>query len=147
VRKMGLCLEDYRARVGTWAAKVSWRSAVGQVGTRGNKNFIGEMTLCTAVITTLLVTGRVELNPGPVDNIVQVLCNGCDKNLKSGTQCDTCGRWYHNSCGNVKFKVAESGKWNCERCRSERMRVLEEKLRGAQFQIDKLKRRNRELED
>jgi hypothetical protein len=46
---------------------------------------------------------------------------------KSGTQCDSCGRWYHNSCGNVKFQVVKSGKWNCERCRSERMRVLEEK--------------------
>jgi hypothetical protein len=84
----------------------------------------------------------VELNPGPVDNMVQVLCSGCDKNLKSGTQCDTCGR-YHNSCGNVKFQVAENGKWNCERCKSERMRVLEEKLRDAEFQMDKLKRKNK----
>lgn len=147
MREMGLYLEDYRARVGTWAARVSRRSAVGQVVTRGDKNFIGEMTLCAAVIATLLVIGGVELNPGPVDNVVQVLCSGCDKNLKSGTQCDTCGRWYHNSCGNVKFQVAESGKWNCERCRSERMRVLEEKLSDAQFQIDILKRRNKELED
>jgi hypothetical protein len=111
------------------------------------QNFIGEMTLCAAVIATLLVTGGVELNPGPVNNIVQVSCSGCDKNLKSGTQCDTCGRWYHNSCGNVKFQVAESGKLNCERWRSERMQVLEEKLRDAQFQIDKLKRRNKELKD
>ena len=31
----------------------------------------------------------VELNPGPVDNVVKVLCSGCDKNLKSGTQCDS----------------------------------------------------------
>jgi hypothetical protein len=34
-----------------------------------------------------------------------------------------------------------------ERCRYERMRVLEKKLRDAEFQIDKLKRRNKELED
>jgi hypothetical protein len=103
---MGLYLKDYRARVGTWAARVSWRSAFGQVGTRGDKNFIREMTLCAAVIATLLVIGGVALNPGPVDNLVQVLCSGCDKNFKSGTQCDTCGRLYHNSCGNVKFKVS-----------------------------------------
>ena len=106
---MGLYLEDYRARVGTWAARVSWRSAVGHVGTRGDKNYIGAMTLCAAVIATLLVIGGVELNPGPVDKVVQILCSGCDKNLKSGTQCVSCGRWYHNSCGNVKFQ--SRGEW------------------------------------
>ena len=37
--------------------------------------------------------GGVEQNPGHVENIVQVLCSGCDKNLKSGTQCESCGRW------------------------------------------------------
>jgi len=105
------------------------------------------MILCAAVKATLLVIGGVELNPGPVENIVQVLCSGCDRNLKSGTQCESCGRWYHNSCGNVKFQVAESGKWNCDRCRSERLRVLEEKLRDAQIQIDELKRRNKALEE
>jgi hypothetical protein len=78
----------------------------------GIKNFMGAMALCAAVIATLLVIGGVELNPGPVDNVVQVLCSGCDKNLKSGTQCDSCGRWYHNRCRNVKLQVTESGKWN-----------------------------------
>jgi methionyl-tRNA synthetase len=105
------------------------------------------MTLCVAVIATLLVIGGVELNPEPVDNNVKVLCSGCDKNLKSGSQCDTCGRWYHNSCGNVKGLVAESGRWSCERCRAERLRVLEEKLRDEQIQIDELKRRNKALEE
>jgi hypothetical protein len=89
----------------------------------------------------------VELNPGPVDNIVHVLCSACDKNLKFGTQCDSCGTWYHNSSGNVKFQVAESGKWSCERCRTERLSVLEEKLRDAQFQIEELKRINKALEE
>jgi lysophospholipase L1-like esterase len=91
--------------------------------------------------------GGVELNPGPEDNAVQVLCSGCDRNLKSGTQCESCGQWYHNSCGNVKLQVAESGKWNCDRCRSERLRVLEEKLKDAQNQIEELQRKNKALED
>ena len=56
------------------------RTAVSQVGTRGDKTFLGAMTLCAAVIATLLVIGGVELNPGPVDNVVKVLCSGCDKN-------------------------------------------------------------------
>jgi len=108
---------------------------------------MGQMILCTAVLAPLLVIGGMELNPGPVGSIVQVLCSGCDRNLKSGTQCESCGRWYRNSCGNVKFQVAESGKWNCDRCRSESFRVLEEKLRDAQIQIEELKRRNKELEE
>jgi len=108
---------------------------------------VGPTILCAALLATLLMIGGVELNPGPVENIVQVLYSGCDRNLNSGTQCESCGRWYHNSCGNVKLQVAESGKWNCDRCRSERLRVLEEKLRDSQTQIEELKRRNKTLEE
>jgi methionyl-tRNA synthetase len=81
------------------------------------------------------MTGGVEQNPGPENNLVQILCRGCDRNLNSGTQCESCGQWYHNICGNVKFQVAETGKWNCDRCRFERLRVLEEKLRDDQIKI------------
>jgi hypothetical protein len=72
----------------------------------------------------LLVIGGMEKNPEPgaeVEKILQVVCSGCDRNLKSGTQCNTCGRWSHNRCGNVKAQVAESGKWTCDKCRSERV--------------------------
>jgi hypothetical protein len=103
VHDMGCYLEDYRARVGTWTARLSWRSAVGHVGTSGGKIYVGPTILCAAVLATLLMIGGVELNPGPVENIVQVLCSGCDRNLKSGTQCESCGWRYHNSCVNVKF--------------------------------------------
>ena len=108
---------------------------------------MGPMILCAAVLATLLVIGGVELNPGPVESIVQVLCSDCDRNLKLGTQCESCGRWYHNSCGNVKFQVVESGKWNCDRCRSERLWVLEEKLGDTEIQIEELKRKNKALEE
>jgi hypothetical protein len=47
----------------------------------------------------------------------------------------------------VKFQVAESGKWNCVRCSSERLRILDEKLRDAQIQIQELTRRNKALEE
>jgi hypothetical protein len=79
------------------------------------------MLLCAALLASLLVIGGVEQNPGPGEeerSIMQVLCSGCDRNLKSGTQCDTCGRWFHKSCGNVKAQVTESGRWICERCSS-----------------------------
>jgi len=132
-------LDDYQARVGSWAVRFSLRSAAGHVGTRGGKICMGPMILCAALLATLLMIGGVEQNPGPVENIVEVLCSGCNRNLKSGTQCESCGQWYHNRCGNVKFQDAERGKWNCDRCRSERLRVLEQKLIYAQIQIEELK--------
>jgi hypothetical protein len=137
---MGCYLKDYRPRVGTWSGRFSWRSAVGQVA-RGGSTYSGSLLLCAAVISVLLVVGGVELNPVPDDNIVQVLCSGCDRNLKSGTQYDSCGQWYHNSCGNVKFQAVNNGKWNCDICRSERLRVLEDQLRVARVQIEDLTRR------
>jgi hypothetical protein len=45
----------------------------------------------------------------------------------------------------VKAQVAESGKWACDKCRSERIRVLEEKLHDALHQIDALTRKNKAL--
>jgi hypothetical protein len=46
------------------------------------------MLLCAATLTALLVIGRVEQNPGPgvdVENSLQILYSGCERNLKSGT--------------------------------------------------------------
>jgi hypothetical protein len=108
------------------------------------------MLLCAATLTALLVTGGVEQNPGPrveVEKSLQILCSGCERNLKSGTQCDMSGRWFHNSCGNVKVRMADSGKWSCDRCRWDRLRQLEEKLENALQQIEELKRKNMGLEE
>jgi hypothetical protein len=71
----------------------------------------------------------------------------CGRILKSGTQCDTCGRWFHNICGYVKAQVAESGKWVCDKCRSEMLRLLEEKMQDALHQIDALTRKNKALKE
>jgi len=43
--------------------------------------------------------------------------------------------------------VAESRKWICDKCRSERLRLLEEKLQNALLQIDDLTRKNKALEE
>ena len=61
------------------------------------------MILCATALAVLLVIGGVEKNPGPgveAEKIKQGLCSGCDRNLTSVTQCDTCGCWFNNSCGN-----------------------------------------------
>jgi hypothetical protein len=52
----------------------------------------------------LLVIDRVEQNSGPDvegESFIQVMCSGYDTSLKSGTQCDSCGCWFHNSCGKI----------------------------------------------
>ena len=144
---MGCNLKEYRAPLDTWAARSSWRSAVGHAGTRGGNIYMGPIIVCAAVLPTLLMIGGVELNPGTVDNIVHLLFSGCGRNLNLGIQCESCGRWYYNSCGKVKFQFAVSGKWNCDRCRSERLGILEQNLRDAEIQIEELKRRSKALEE
>jgi hypothetical protein len=74
------------------------------------------MILCATTLAVLLVIGGTERNRGfdiEDEKNSQVWCSGYDINLISGTQCDTRGRWFHNSCGNVKAQVAESGKLIC----------------------------------
>jgi hypothetical protein len=108
------------------------------------------VTLCTATLAVLLAIGGVEQNPGPgveAENILQVLCSGCDRNLKSETQCNACGFWFHNSCGNVKSQTADSGKCSCDRCRWDRLHQLEENLEKARHQVQDLKQKNKRLEE
>jgi hypothetical protein len=77
---MGCYLEDYRARVGTWAERFSWSG----VSMRGDANgtagdCLGLTVLSSMVLAVLLVTDGVEQNPGPVvdvDNTVRLLCTG-----------------------------------------------------------------------
>jgi hypothetical protein len=81
--------------VGTWAARTSWHTAQGRGGNGQSISCIMNMLLCAAALTALLVIGGVEQNPGPVvevDNSLQVLCSGCERNLKWGTRCYMCGR-------------------------------------------------------
>ena len=107
---MGCDLVDYRARVGTWAAgTVRW--AQGGKFNRRVESFFVRTYLCAAVLAVLLVIGGVEQNPGPGVEGESLLCSGCNRSLKSGTQCDTCGRWFHNGCGNVKAQLIE---WEVE---------------------------------
>ena len=87
--------------------------------------------LRSMVLAVLLIIGGVEQNPGPavdVKNTVRLLCTGCGRNLKSGIQCELCGRWYHYSCGSVKVQAAERDNWNCGKFRTEKVRMLQEEL-------------------
>jgi len=81
------------------------------------------------------------------EKIMRMLCSGCDRILNSGTHFDMCGRWFYNSCGNVTAQVAMRGKWVCDKCRSEGLRLLEEKLQDALHQIEALTKKNKTLEE
>ena len=77
-------MEDYRAKVGTWAGRFSWRG-VPRSGdaNRTTGGCLGLTVLCSMVLAVLLMTGGTEQNPGPVmemENTVQLLCTGCDRN-------------------------------------------------------------------
>ena len=43
--------------------------------------------------------------------------------------------------------MAEREKWNCDKCRTEKVRMLQEDLQNVLQQIDELKSRNMELEE
>jgi hypothetical protein len=147
---MDCYLTEYRARVGSWAARIvdgsiTWKRTLKVQGKckRQVVTGIGMLILSVATLVVLLVIGGVETNPGPgveSEKIMRVLCSGCDKILKSGTQYDTCGCWFHNSCGIVKTRAADCGKLVCDTCRSERLRILEQKLQDALKQIETVSR-------
>jgi predicted RNase H-like nuclease (RuvC/YqgF family) len=46
----------------------------------------------------------------------------------------------------VHEKYYERENWNCDKCRTEKVRMLQEELKNELRQIDELKARNRELE-
>jgi hypothetical protein len=61
--------------------------------------------MCAVSLATFLMIGDMEQNSGPGmegENIMQVLCSGYNRILKSGMRCEMCGRCYHNSFGNLK---------------------------------------------
>ena len=87
---------------------------------------LGLTVLSSMVLAVLLVMGGVEQNPGPaveVEKTVRLLCTGYGRNLKSGIQCDRCGRPYHYSYGSVKAQAAERENWNSDKCRTEKLRM------------------------
>jgi FtsZ-binding cell division protein ZapB len=47
----------------------------------------------------------------------------------------------------VKALAAERENWNCDKCTTEKVRMLQEELQNVLQQIDELKARNRKLEE
>jgi len=111
---VGCYLEDYQTIVGTWVGRFSWCGVPRRGDTnRTTGDCLGLTLLLAMVLAVLLMIGGNEQNPGPIvegDNTVQLQCTGCGRNLKSGIQCELCGRWCHYRCGSVKAQAVEREK-------------------------------------
>jgi hypothetical protein len=128
---MACYLEVYRARVGTWAARTSWATrttwCTSQVNGRVT-SCLGTVILCATTLAVLLVIGGVKKNLGSgveAEKILQVCVAGVTEISNRELNVTRVDAGYHNSCGNVKAQMAESWKWTCSKCRSERLRLLE----------------------
>ena len=111
---------------------------------------LGLIALSSSNLAVLLIIGGIEQNPGPVIdsvNAIKLSCMGCNRNLRTGIQCELCGHWYHYSCGNVKGVWTQSEKWSCDKCKTERVKTLQQDLQKAYRLIEELKARNKELEE
>jgi hypothetical protein len=89
------------------------------------------------ILAVLLIIGGIEQNPGPsgeMDSMVSDVCTGCGRHLKSGIQCEMCGKWYHYNCGNGKVHVAVKENWCCDKCIKEKVResVARETTRSSE---------------
>ena len=117
---MGCYLENYLARVGTYAGRFSWRGVPRRVDARGTTgDCLGYVVLSSLVLALLLMIGGIGQNPGPgaeVENTLRLVCTWCGMSLKSGIQCEPCRRWYHYSYGSVKDQASESENLNCDKC-------------------------------
>ena len=117
-----LCREDR-------GPEVSAISDASQV----NSLYLGLTALSPTILAVLLIISGIEQNPGPVvevETTIPLSCTECGRNLKTGIQCDMCGHRFHYSCGNVKGDWAVRDKWNCDKCETEKVRLLHSLLCG-----------------
>jgi hypothetical protein len=117
-------LADHWATVGTRAGRFSWRGLPRRGDVNGRTgDCVGLTVLSSRVLASLQMIRGIEQNPclaEEVENTIRLLCTRCGRNLKSGIQCELCGRLYHYSCGSMKTHAAERENWNCEKCGTEK---------------------------
>ena len=58
-------------------------------------------------LTLLLISGKVELNPGPTN--IKYPCGECARAVKFGPSiaCDQCHIWYHQECAGMNSTIFE----------------------------------------
>ena len=79
-------------------------------------------SICTELLQLLLViSGNVELNPGP--RTPKYTCGECRKEVSiNSIACDTCNTWYDRECAGMNLTIFESYvknldmEWECTQC-------------------------------
>ena len=75
------------------------------------------------ILTLLLVSGNVKLNPGPTN--INYPCGECARAVKFGPSmaCDQCNVWYHQECAGMNKTIFEcytnatiEMQWTCIEC-------------------------------
>ena len=73
----------------------------------------------------LILSGTVEINPGPMRKKVKFPCGQCSKAVKNtdnSIACDTCNLWYHQECASLGYQTFdcytndETLVWTCTQC-------------------------------
>ena len=75
------------------------------------------------ILTLLLISGSVELNPGPTN--IKYPCGECVRAVRFGPSiaCDQCNVWYHQECAGMNSTIFEcytnatiEMQWTCIKC-------------------------------
>ena len=74
-----------------------------------NRNYPCKMnTSATLQQLLLIISGMVELNPGPSSKL-KYPCGECRKAVSSGASiaCDICNKWFHQKCTSMSDQIYE----------------------------------------
>ena len=94
------------------------------------------------VILLLLLSGDVELNPGPTGNQVKCVCS-VNKDSGHMLQCEHCLQWCHSKCVNIPASLASTYPFVCPSCVKEAVTILS----NVQLDLSNLKSRLSKVEE
>ena len=90
-----------------------------------NLNYRSTPYQVNLVMVILLISGDVQLNPGPTTRTPKYPCGVCSKNVNFNhkvMECEDCLTWYHIKCVNIGDKMYQvhthhnSYTWACLKC-------------------------------
>ena len=94
------------------------------------------------IILLLLLSGDVELNPGPTGNQVKCVCS-VNKDSGHMLQCEHCLQWCHSKCVNIPASLASTYPFVCPSCVKEAVTILS----NVQLDLSNLKSRLSKVEE
>ena len=76
------------------------------------------------LILLLIVSGTVEVNPGPAQRSIKYPCGTCEQSVYTGKSiaCDSCNCWFHLQCTEMSEQMFDcytqnvNLEWLCLKC-------------------------------